>query len=419
VKEPDFESGASTSSATPAHPLKKGAYNMRLWVSRQALFNIDFLRGMGQRFLLHSRAMRRSEFHFDLPPELIAQHPLPERTASRLLTLLAGETVRDQQFADIIDLLQPGDLLVMNNTRVIPARLFGHKATGGKVEVLVERVLDEYRLLAHVRASKSPKLGMTLNLEGGVTATVEGRKGALFILAFAGDESVVNLLERHGHMPLPPYIAREDQLADRERYQTVFAQRQGAVAAPTAGLHFDQPLLDALAEKGVQSTFVTLHVGAGTFQPVRAELLADHHMHSEYIEVSAQTVAAVQATRARGGRVVAVGTTSVRALESAARFSRPASNEPSETQTSLPVNTLKPYQGDTNIFITPGYQFQLIDALLTNFHLSESTLLMLVSAFAGYEEVMAAYQHAVQQRYRFFSYGDAMFLTCKRTHDES
>ncbi|MDT8385670.1 MAG: tRNA preQ1(34) S-adenosylmethionine ribosyltransferase-isomerase QueA [Gammaproteobacteria bacterium] len=340
--------------------------------------------------------MRRSDFQFQLPPELIAQHPLPQRTASRLLTLLAGDTARDRQFADIVELLQPGDLLVMNNTRVIPARLFGHKATGGRIEVLVERVQDTHRVLAHVRASKSPRAGAVLSLEGGISATVEGREGELFALTLAGDgdASAVALLEAHGHMPLPPYIERADQLADRERYQTVFAQRQGAVAAPTAGLHFDQALLDALARKGVESSFVTLHVGAGTFQPVRAELIADHHMHAETIEVSAQTVAAVEATRARGGRVVAIGTTSVRALESAAAG-----------------GTLKPFQGDTDIFITPGYRFRVVDALLTNFHLSESTLLMLVCAFAGYERVMAAYRHAIEQRYRFFSYGDAMFLT--------
>ncbi|MBN4079214.1 tRNA preQ1(34) S-adenosylmethionine ribosyltransferase-isomerase QueA [Beggiatoa alba] len=357
--------------------------------------------------------MRRSDFHFDLPPELIAQYPLPQRTASRLLTLLADEllggeisddetlaeaTVSDRQFQDIVGLLKPGDLLVMNNTRVIPARLFGYKATGGKVEVLVERVLGEHRLLAHVRASKSPKPGMSLLLEGGMLATVEGREGDLFVLSFAGDTPVAALLEAYGHMPLPPYIDRADQLEDRERYQTVYAERQGAVAAPTAGLHFDQPLLDALAQKCVESTFVTLHVGAGTFQPVRAELIADHHMHAETIEVSPQTVAAVAATRARGGRVVAVGTTSVRALESAACF-------------SSRNGELAAFQGDTDIFIMPGYPFKVVDALLTNFHLSESTLLMLVCAFGGYDAVMAAYQHAIEQRYRFFSYGDAMFLT--------
>jgi len=348
----------------------------------------DFAQGS----LLHSRAMRRRDFHFDLPPELIARHPLAERTASRLL-VLRGDVLEDALFTHIGTLLQPGDLLVMNNTRVIPARLFGRKDTGGKVEVLVERVLDEHRVLAHVRASKSPKPGSRLLLEGEVRATVTGREGTLFCLGFDGTESVLTLLERHGHMPLPPYIERADEPGDRERYQTVFAQRQGAVAAPTAGLHFDQDLLDELAKKGIESTFVTLHVGAGTFQPVRVENIADHHMHKERIEVSADTVAAVQRTQARGSRVVAVGTTSVRALESAAR-----------------EGVLAPFEGDTDIFITPGYAFRVVDSLITNFHLPESTLLMLVSAFAGFDEVKAAYAHAIRQRYRFFSYGDAMFL---------
>lgn len=339
--------------------------------------------------------MRRTDFHFDLPPELIAQHPLPERGASRLLVLDSNSgAVTDGHFTDLMDLLRPGDLLVMNDTRVIPARLFGQKDTGGKVEVLVERVLDEHRVLAHVRASKSPKSGGRLLLEGELQATVTGREEELFCLHFDGTEPVVTLLERHGHMPLPPYIERADASEDRERYQTVFAQRQGAVAAPTAGLHFDRNLLDALANKGVESTFVTLHVGAGTFQPVRAENIADHHMHKEYIEVSADTVLAVQQARARGSRVVAVGTTSVRALESAARDGE-----------------LAPFQGDTDIFITPGYSFRVVDVLITNFHLPESTLLMLVSAFAGIDTVRAAYQHAIEQRYRFFSYGDAMFLS--------
>jgi S-adenosylmethionine:tRNA ribosyltransferase-isomerase len=337
--------------------------------------------------------MHRRDFHFELPPELIAQHPLAERTSSRLLVLRDG-LVEDRMFADIEALLQPGDLLVMNNTRVIPARLFGQKDSGGKVEVLVERVLDEHRVLAHVRASKSPKPGSGLLLEGEVQAEVTGREGDLFCLNFVGDEPVVSLLEEYGHMPLPPYIERADEGGDRERYQTVFAQRQGAVAAPTAGLHFDQSMLDALAKKGVESTFVTLHVGAGTFQPVRVENIADHHMHKEYIEVSAEAVAAVKQTMARGGRVVAVGTTSVRALESAVR-----------------QGELQPFAGDTDIFITPGYAFQVVDVLITNFHLPESTLLMLVSAFAGMEEIKQAYQHAIEQRYRFFSYGDAMFLT--------
>ena len=339
--------------------------------------------------------MRRQDFHFHLPAESIAQFPLPVRTASRLLVLdgTSGEII-DRQFRELPELLQAGDLLVFNNTRVIPARLFGHKASGGKVEVLVERVLDEQHVLAHVRASKSPKPGSQLLLEGGISVTVEGREHDLFKLIFEGPETALTQLERHGHMPLPPYIERADAEQDRDRYQTVYAQRQGAVAAPTAGLHFDQVLLDTLMEKGIETAFVTLHVGAGTFQPVRVEDIADHHMHAEYIEVGEDVVAAVAAARARGGRVVAVGTTSVRALESAARSGQ-----------------LAPFQGDTDIFITPGYEFRVVDALVTNFHLPESTLLMLVCAFAGYEPVMAAYHHAVLAGYRFFSYGDAMFLT--------
>jgi len=349
--------------------------------------------------------MHRSDFHFDLPHELIAQYPLPERSASRLLVLdgvSANSDVQDRLFTDLPDFLHAGDLLIFNNTRVIPARLFGVKETGGKIEVLVERVLDENRVLAHVRASKSPKADSKLLLEGDVNATVLGRDGELFELRFEGDESAINILEQHGHMPLPPYIEREDETNDRDRYQTVYAKKHGAVAAPTAGLHFDQPLLDKLADMGVSSTFVTLHVGAGTFQPVRVDNIADHHMHSEYIEVGDDVVDAVQRTRANGGRVIAVGTTSVRALESAAREGK-----------------LSTYSGDTNIFITPGYQFKVVDALITNFHLSESTLLMLVCAFSGYDAVMAAYKHAVQTGYRFFSYGDAMFLTLKNPRIES
>ncbi len=358
-----------------------------------------------QRFLAviwyNLHPMFRSDFHFDLPQELIAQYPLPERTASRLLTLTVG-AVQDRLFSDLTDLLQAGDLLVFNNTRVIPARLFGVKETGGKVEVLVERVLDDFRVLAHVRASKSPKATTKLLLEGGVDVTVLGRDGELFELRFEGDDSAINQLEQHGHMPLPPYIEREDESNDRDRYQTVYAKKQGAVAAPTAGLHFDQPLLDKLADMGVSSTFVTLHVGAGTFQPVRVDNISDHHMHAEYIEVGTDVVEAVQKTRANGGRVFAVGTTSVRALESAA----------SEGKLSI-------YSGDTNIFITPGYQFKVVDGLITNFHLPESTLLMLVCAFAGYENVMAAYRHAVEEGYRFFSYGDAMLITLADSGSEN
>jgi len=339
--------------------------------------------------------MRRSDFHFDLPDDLIAQYPSPDRGASRLLCLdgNSGE-LADRQFRDLPGLLQAGDLLVFNDTRVIPARLFGRKASGGQVEVLVERVLSPTRVLAHVRASKSPKPGSALILGEEVEVRVEGRQGALFELSFPEATPVMTVLERHGRMPLPPYIDREAEAADQERYQTVYSRREGAVAAPTAGLHFDQAMLDGLSEMGVESAFVTLHVGAGTFQPVRVDDIREHTMHSEYIEVSQAVCDQVAATRARGGRVVAVGTTSVRSLESAAGGGH-----------------LAPFAGETDIFIYPGYEFRVVDAMITNFHLPESTLLMLVSAFAGYEQVMAAYAHAVAQRYRFFSYGDAMFIT--------
>ncbi|MGE8362639.1 tRNA preQ1(34) S-adenosylmethionine ribosyltransferase-isomerase QueA [Pseudomonas sp.] len=337
--------------------------------------------------------MRVADFTFELPDQLIARHPLAERRASRLLVLdgSSGELAH-RQFSDVLEYLRPGDLMVFNNTRVIPARLFGQKASGGKLEVLVERVLDSHRVLAHVRSSKSPKPGSLIHIEGGGEAQMLARHDALFELRFS--EEVLPLLDRVGHMPLPPYIDRADEAADRERYQTVYAARAGAVAAPTAGLHFDQALLAALAEKGVDTAFVTLHVGAGTFQPVRVERIEDHHMHSEWLEVDQDVVNAVAACRARGGRVIAVGTTSVRSLESAARD-----------------GVLKPFSGDTDIFIYPGRPFHVVDALVTNFHLPESTLLMLVSAFAGYPETMAAYRTAVAEGYRFFSYGDAMFIT--------
>ncbi|MFV3333676.1 tRNA preQ1(34) S-adenosylmethionine ribosyltransferase-isomerase QueA [Pseudomonas sp. NY15437] len=337
--------------------------------------------------------MRVADFHFDLPEALIARHPLPERRSSRLLVLdgPSGE-LSHRQFADILGFLKPGDLMVFNNTRVIPARLFGQKASGGKLEILVERVLDSHRVLAHVRSSKSPKPGSKILIDGGGEAEMLQRHDALFELGFS--EDVLPLLERVGHMPLPPYIDRPDDAADRERYQTVYAERAGAVAAPTAGLHFDEALLESIRAKGVETAFVTLHVGAGTFQPVRVERIEDHHMHNEWLEVSQDVVDAVAACKARGGRVVAVGTTSVRSLESAARD-----------------GVLKPFSGDTDIFIYPGRPFHVVDALVTNFHLPESTLLMLVSAFAGYPETMAAYASAVEQGYRFFSYGDAMFIT--------
>lgn len=340
--------------------------------------------------------MKLSDFDYDLPDVLIAQQALSDRAASRLLVVSPENGYEDKTFRDIIDLIQPNDLLVFNNTKVLPARLFGHKSTGGQIEVLVERLLDEHRLLAHVRSSKSPKAGARLTLEGGFEAEVLGRDGALFELRFdAGDQrSAIELLEAYGHMPLPPYIERSDTEDDRERYQTVFAERPGAVAAPTAGLHFNDELFAAIKAKGVATAEVTLHVGAGTFQPVRVEDLSEHVMHSEWIDVPESVCEAVTACRARGGNVVAVGTTTVRSLESAARGGE-----------------LKPFQGDTDIFITPGYKFQVVDRLITNFHLPKSTLLMLVSAFSGYEVMMQAYQHAVEQEYRFFSYGDAMYLS--------
>ncbi|WP_318413033.1 tRNA preQ1(34) S-adenosylmethionine ribosyltransferase-isomerase QueA [Photobacterium leiognathi] len=348
--------------------------------------------------------MQVSDFDFELPDELIARYPQPERTASRLLQM-TGNTgeLAHKCFKDVLDLVQPGDLLVFNNTRVIPARMFGHKASGGKIEVLVERMLDDKSILAHVRASKPPKPGNELLLgeNGEFSAEMVARHDALFEIRFNSDKTVLEILDIVGHMPLPPYIDRPDEDADKERYQTVYNAKPGAVAAPTAGLHFDDKLMADLKAKGVNFAFVTLHVGAGTFQPVRVDDINDHHMHSEYVEVPEEVVAAVNETRANGGRVIAVGTTSVRSLESAA-------------QNALKKGTeFKPFFGDTDIFIFPGYQFQLVDALITNFHLPESTLIMLVSAFAGYENTMNAYHEAVANKYRFFSYGDSMFITRK------
>ncbi|EEF79234.1 tRNA preQ1(34) S-adenosylmethionine ribosyltransferase-isomerase QueA [Methylophaga thiooxydans] len=339
--------------------------------------------------------MKTSDFRFDLPEELIAQYPSTDRTASRLLAL-DGNTgqVQDLNFTDLLNQLDSKDLLVFNNTKVIPARLLGHKETGGKVEVLVERVLDHERVLAHVRSSKSPSQGRRLQLEGSLEVEVLARHDALFELRFLNTDSVVDALESYGRMPLPPYIERDVDKADLERYQTVYAQHVGAVAAPTAGLHFDQALLAQIKEMGIETAELTLHVGAGTFQPVRVDDIRSHQMHSEVIEVSEQVCQQVKAARARGGRVIAVGTTSVRALESASQSGE-----------------ISPFEGETDIFIYPGYQFKSVDAMVTNFHLSESTLLMLVSAFASRSHILNAYQHAVEQRYRFFSYGDAMFIT--------
>ncbi|WP_430458338.1 tRNA preQ1(34) S-adenosylmethionine ribosyltransferase-isomerase QueA [Rheinheimera sp.] len=343
--------------------------------------------------------MQKTDFSFELPEQLIARFPQPERSASRLLKLQrqTGD-IEHTHFKAVLDAVNPGDLLVFNNTRVIPARLFGQKASGGKVEVLVERLLDDKRFLAHIRASKAPKPGNRLILEQDAEVEMTSRHGELFELTLLSDEPVLAMLERLGHMPLPPYIDRPDAASDRERYQTVYNAKPGAVAAPTAGLHFDEPLLAALKAKGVEFAFVTLHVGAGTFQPVRVDNILEHQMHAEYIEVPPEVVAAVEACKARGNRVIAVGTTSVRSLESAAQFAK-AAGQP-----------LQPYYGDTQIFIYPGYQFAVIDGLITNFHLPESTLIMLVSALCSRDIIMHAYQQAIEQQYRFYSYGDAMLI---------
>jgi S-adenosylmethionine:tRNA ribosyltransferase-isomerase len=336
--------------------------------------------------------MKKSTFHFELPSNLIAQYPTVERHDSRLL-LLTDTGIEHQQFTDFIKLINPGDLLVFNNTKVIPARIFGQKSSGGKVEILVERLLDNQRCLAHIRASKAPKAGAVLDLEGGLQVEVVGRQKTLFELRNLSEGDFLDLLDKHGHMPLPPYIERADEQPDQERYQTVYAKHKGAVAAPPAGLHFDEAMLDALQAKGVEFAFVTLHVGAGTFQPVRVDDISQHDMHAEYINVTEDVCAKVKATQQRGKRVIAIGTTSVRCLETAASDGE-----------------IKPYQGDTRIFIYPGYDFKCVDAMLTNFHLPESTLIMLISAFAGIDEIKQAYQAAIDGQYRFFSYGDAMFI---------
>ncbi len=338
--------------------------------------------------------MRLDDFHYELPPELIAQAPAGTRSASRLL-YLEGATgaLRDGLFPDIVDLLDPGDLLIINDTRVIKARLFGRKASGGKVEVLVERVIGLHEVDVQLRVSHAPKSGSLLLLGDGVEAEVLGRSGELYRLRFAGDDDVWALLERHGAVPLPPYIGHTPNAVDEARYQTVYAKNPGAVAAPTAGLHFDDAILGALREKGVGVETLTLHVGAGTFQPVRVQDLAEHRMHSEWYSLPQATVAALAATRAAGGRVVAVGTTSLRALESAAAAGEPVAGA-----------------AETTLFVLPGYRFRIVDRLVTNFHLSRSTLLMLVSAFGGIENIRTAYRHAIARRYRFFSYGDAMLI---------
>lgn len=345
--------------------------------------------------------MQLSDFYFDLPDSLIARYPMPERTASRLLVLNGanGET-RHQRFTDLPSLLSKDDLLIFNDTKVLPARLWGKKPTGGRLEILVERVLDNARVLAHIRSSKSPKSGAELHLVADqasdeVLSKVEvlGRQGALFELQFTERQTALEVMNAIGHMPLPPYIDRADELSDRDRYQTVFGKHEGAVAAPTAGLHFTEEFIAQCRATGVDTGFVTLHVGAGTFQPVRVDNIAEHKMHAEYIEVSAEVCEQIKATRAKGGRVIAVGTTSVRSLETASQSGE-----------------LRPFSGDSEIFIYPGYHFKSVDAMITNFHLPESTLIMLVSAFAGQANVLAAYREAVAQQYRFFSYGDAMLV---------
>ncbi|MDX9741808.1 MAG: tRNA preQ1(34) S-adenosylmethionine ribosyltransferase-isomerase QueA [Gammaproteobacteria bacterium] len=338
------------------------------------------------------RAPRRSDFDYELPFERIAQHPLAERSAARMLHLASGG-IADTMVRELPGLLRPGDLLVFNDTRVIPARIHGVKESGGRIEVFVERLLGGQDVLAQIRASKTPREAAVLHLEGGVDAEVLGREGEFFRLRFRDPRPAAEVLALCGHVPLPPYITRPDGGLDRERYQTVFAAREGAVAAPTAGLHFDDAMLEALERAGVERAAVTLHVGAGTFQPVREEDLGCHRMHAEWVEVPAATCAAVAAAKARGARVIAIGTTVVRALESAA-----ARGE------------LEPFRGETSLFITPGYHFRVIDMMLTNFHMPCSTLLMLVCAFGGAGRVLDAYRHAIDAGYRFYSYGDAMLV---------
>ena len=344
--------------------------------------------------------LKLDDFDYALPPELIAQFPAPKRAASRLLRL-SGENLSDRRFAELPQFLQPGDVLVFNDTRVIKARLYGVKASGGRIEALVERVTGPREALVQMRASHAPRPGTRLTFETTIKAEVLERRGDLFLLRFGGGATVFELLEQHGHLPLPPYITHADGEEDLARYQTVYARHPGAVAAPTAGLHFDDPMLARMRDMGVQLAWLTLHVGAGTFQPVRVNNLAEHRMHSEYYDIPQATAQIVAGARAAGRGVVAVGTTSLRALESAARADVLGPGTDVDLRTGA---------GETDLFITPGYRFRVVDRLITNFHLPKSTLLMLVAAFAGMEPVRAAYRHAIAQRYRFFSYGDAMLI---------
>ena len=342
--------------------------------------------------------MKVSDFHYDLPDELIAQYPPEQRAASRLLAVPKEGDMKDGMIVDMLDNLNAGDVMVLNNTKVIPARLYGKKDSGGRIEVLLERITGQHEFIAQIRASKAPKVDQHLVIDGdeSVSLTVKGRDNSFFIIESNQKGSLFEWFEKVGHMPLPPYIERSDEQQDMDRYQTVFAEHQGAVAAPTAGLHYDESLLEKIKAKGVSIHTITLHVGAGTYQPVRVDSIDDHIMHSEYIEVDKTVCDAIINAKESGNKIVAVGTTVVRSLETAANAAQ--------------ENLIEPFTGDTDIFIFPGYEFKVIDALQTNFHLPESTLLMLVSAFAGYDKIMTAYHYAIEQQYRFFSYGDAMYL---------
>lgn len=351
--------------------------------------------------------MLRTDFSFDLPQELIALYPSKERTACKML-YLNGNTgdLQDRTFIDLKEFLKKGDLLVFNDTKVIPARLYGKKETGGNVELLIERILTQTKALSHIRASKAPKEGTILHIEQGKDLKVLGREGDLFVVETCDNSDLLALLDKVGHIPLPPYIDRADEDLDRDRYQTVYSKNPGAIAAPTAGLHFDKEQIKDLEENGVQTAYVTLHVGAGTFQPVREDDVLKHHMHSEFVQLSKEVADKVIATHKNGGRVIAVGTTAVRSLESAASYAKSIGCK----------DEICEFHNDTSIFIYPGYKYQVIDCLITNFHLPESTLIMLVCAFAGYENTMKAYKHAVDAQYKFFSYGDCMFIE-KRTKE--
>ncbi|CAM4375858.1 MAG: S-adenosylmethionine:tRNA ribosyltransferase-isomerase [Legionellaceae bacterium] len=339
--------------------------------------------------------MKLSDFNFDIPKDLIALYPNPERSSSRLLCL-NGKTgdVNHTYFSNVIDFLTKDDLLIFNNTKVIPARLFGEKNTGGKVEILVERILSSHQALVHIRASKTPKDGTKIFLDKEISIEVLGRQDNLYLIHFLSTENILSVLQKVGHIPLPPYIDRQDTGFDVERYQTVYAKQEGAVAAPTAGLHFDENLLQKVKDKGIDMDFVTLHVGSGTFQPVRCDIIENHKMHSEYMIITESVCEKIRKTKSQGGNIIAVGTTSLRCLETASQG-----------------GDIVPYEGETDIFIYPGYKFHCVDKLITNFHLPQSTLLMLVSAFSGYDNIMAAYQEAIKQGYRFYSYGDGMLLS--------